>query len=98
MSLAKQISDRIRRSIMNGSLKADDRLPTEQEFATRFQVSRPTIREALKRLAAQTLVRSRRGPNGDAFFTRKGKVAHWDVVETDRKILIIHDPEGKAAS
>lgn len=70
VSLAKQIADQIRDSIMDGSLKADDQLPTEQELSKQFQVSRPTIREALKRLAAQNLVRSRRGPTGGTFVNR----------------------------
>jgi DNA-binding FadR family transcriptional regulator len=56
-SLAKQIADNIRDAILEGRLRADDRLPTEMELAERFGVSRPTIREALKRLVAQTLVR-----------------------------------------
>lgn len=69
-SLAKQISEKIRGAITDGSLKADDRLPTEDELARRFKVSRPTIREALKRLAAQNLIRSRRGPSGGNFVNR----------------------------
>ena len=69
-SLAKQIAEQIRESITDGTLKADDRLPTEEELARQFQVSRPTIREALKRLAAQSLVRSRRGPTGGTFINR----------------------------
>ena len=69
-SLAKQIAEKIRASITDGTLKADDRLPTEQELANQFQVSRPTIREALKRLAAQSLIRSRRGPAGGTFVNR----------------------------
>lgn len=60
-SLAKQISENIRDAILVGELKVDDRLPTEEELAARYEVSRPTIREALKRLAAQGLVRSKRG-------------------------------------
>jgi GntR family transcriptional repressor for pyruvate dehydrogenase complex len=52
-SLSKQIADQIRQAIMEGSLKANDRLPTEGELSDRFGVSRPTIREALKRLAAR---------------------------------------------
>ena len=63
VSLAKQISERILESITDGKLKADDQLPTEEVLASQFQVSRPTIREALKRLAAQSLIRSRRGPS-----------------------------------
>ena len=69
-SLAKQIAERIRESITDGTLKADDQLPTEEELARQFQVSRPTIREALKRLAAQSLIRSRRGPAGGTFINR----------------------------
>jgi len=69
-SLAKQISEQLHEAILSGALKADDRLPTEDELAARYQVSRPTIREALKRLAAQNLIRSRRGPTGGTFVNR----------------------------
>ena len=68
--LAKQIAEQIRESITDGTLKADDQLPTEEELARQFRVSRPTIREALKRLAAQSLIRSRRGPTGGTFINR----------------------------
>jgi len=69
-SLASQIADRIRQSIVEGQLGADDRLPGEEQLAKQFNVSRPTIREALKRLAAQHLIRSRRGPTGGTFVNR----------------------------
>jgi GntR family transcriptional regulator, transcriptional repressor for pyruvate dehydrogenase complex len=68
--VAVQIAEKIRESILAGRLKVDDRLPTEDELARQFDVSRPTIREALKRLAAQHLVRSRRGPAGGTFVKR----------------------------
>ncbi|MBP2300648.1 FadR/GntR family transcriptional regulator [Azospirillum picis] len=66
-SAAKQIADSLRAAIMDGRLKVDERLPTEEELAQHFKVSRPTVREALKRLAAQHLIRSRRGPTGGNF-------------------------------
>lgn len=69
-SLSKQVADQLQEAILEGTLKADDRLPTEEELAQRFQVSRPTIREALKRLAAKNLIRSRRGPTGGTFVNR----------------------------
>jgi len=69
-SLSQQVANKIREAIANGTLKPEQRLPSETELAERFQVSRPTIREALKRLAAQNLVRSRRGPTGGTFVTR----------------------------
>ena len=43
--LAKQIAEQIREAITDGTLKADDQLPTEEELARQFRVSRPTIRE-----------------------------------------------------
>jgi GntR family transcriptional regulator, transcriptional repressor for pyruvate dehydrogenase complex len=67
VSAARQIAESLRAAIMDGRLKVDERLPTEEELAQRFKVSRPTIREALKRLAAQHLIRSRRGPAGGNF-------------------------------
>lgn len=39
-------------------------------FAHRFAVSRPTVKEALKRLATQNLIRTRRGPAGGSFVSR----------------------------
>jgi len=66
-SAASQIADQLQQAIMDGRLKVDERLPTEEELAARFGVSRPTVREALKRLAARHLIRSRRGPSGGTF-------------------------------
>lgn len=48
----------------------DERLPSEAELADQFDVSRPTVREALKRLAAQNLIRTQRGAAGGAFVRR----------------------------
>lgn len=68
-SLAGQIAGALEQAIREGRLKVDERLPTEDELAARFGVSRPTVREALKRLAARHLIRSRRGPAGGTFVT-----------------------------
>ncbi|TPW25842.1 FadR/GntR family transcriptional regulator [Pararhizobium mangrovi] len=62
-----QIARQIKAMIVDGQLAANQRLPTEQDLAARFNVSRPTVREALKRLAAQNLIRSQRGPTGGTF-------------------------------
>jgi DNA-binding FadR family transcriptional regulator len=69
-SLAKQIAESIRTAIIDGRLKMTQRLPNEEELARQFRVSRPTVREALKRLAAQKLILSRRGPTGGTFVNR----------------------------
>lgn len=87
-SLSGQIADKIRQAIIEGSLKADDRLPTEAELAQRYEVSRPTIREALKRLAAQNLVRSRRGPTGGTFINRPSTQDLSDALSSATTLLV----------
>lgn len=68
--LPSQIAKAIRDKIMAGHLIVDERLPSESELADQFDVSRPTVREALKRLAAQSLIRTQRGASGGAFVNR----------------------------
>jgi DNA-binding GntR family transcriptional regulator len=46
--LSAQIAKAIRDAIIAGQLIIDERLPSEQELAEQFQVSRPTVREALE--------------------------------------------------
>ncbi len=55
------VFERMHRAIKSGAYKPDERLPTEHELAAEFEVSRPVIREALRRLREQGLIYSRRG-------------------------------------
>ena len=66
-SLSAQIADAIRNAIVDGRMLVGDRLPSESELAEQHGVSRATVREALKRLAAQSLIRTERGAYGGAF-------------------------------
>ena len=66
-SLSAKIADAIRTAIVDGRLLVGDRLPSEAELADQHGVSRATVREALKRLAAQSLIRTERGAFGGAF-------------------------------
>ena len=84
-SVADQISEQIRQSITDGTLKVDEKLPTEEELARQFSVSRPTIREALKRLAAKSLIRSRRGPSGGTFVTAPSAEEMAEDLKTSEK-------------
>jgi len=68
--LSAQIANALRDAIVAGTLIVDERLPSEAELAEQFNVSRPTVREALKRLAAQALIRTQRGATGGAFVNR----------------------------
>ncbi|WP_368187836.1 FadR/GntR family transcriptional regulator [Aestuariibius sp. HNIBRBA575] len=68
--LSAQIANSIREAIVSGDLIVDARLPSEAELSEQFSVSRSTVREALKRLAAQSLIRTQRGATGGAFVNR----------------------------
>lgn len=87
-SLAKQISENIGSAIIEGRLKVNERLPTEEELARQFGVSRPTIREALKRLAARNLVHSRRGPSGGTFVTKPSLEEVGSTLATYSTLLV----------
>ncbi|MEM0946310.1 MAG: GntR family transcriptional regulator [Pseudomonadota bacterium] len=87
-----QIAKSIRDAIISGDLIVDDRLPSEQELAEQFNVSRPTIREALKRLAAQALIRTQRGAFGGAFVRRLSyEDARKQHITTSTLLLSMND-------
>ena len=86
--LSAQIATAIRDAIVSGDLVVDDRLPSEAELAEEFNVSRPTVREALKRLAAQSLIRTQRGATGGAFVNRlRYEEAYAQQVTTSTLLL-----------
>jgi GntR family transcriptional repressor for pyruvate dehydrogenase complex len=60
-SLPDKIYAHVVESILRGDYAQSGRLPTETVLATRFGVSRPTVREALSRLRSDGIVESRRG-------------------------------------
>ncbi|MFZ0099803.1 MAG: FadR/GntR family transcriptional regulator [Gemmobacter sp.] len=60
-SLAEVVFDRMFKAIKSGAYAPDERLPTEHDLAAEFQVSRPIIREALKKLRDQGFIYSRQG-------------------------------------
>ena len=65
---AKRASDdiyeQLRALITSGALKPGDRLPSERAMMAELQRSRPTIREALKRLEQGGYVTSTQGASG----------------------------------
>ncbi|MDB9838596.1 GntR family transcriptional regulator [bacterium] len=90
--LSAQIAKAIRDAIMSGKLMVDERLPSEAELAEQFNVSRPTVREALKRLGAQSLIRTQRGATGGAFVNRlKFEDAYGQQITTSTLLLSMND-------
>jgi len=59
--LSDRLAARIAEQIDGGALKAGDRLPTEQQLAGAYGVSRTVVREAVHQLRSQGLLRSRQG-------------------------------------
>ena len=55
------VADRLKTFIMEGNLKSGDRLPTETELATKFGVSRLSLREATKSLEFLGIVEAKPG-------------------------------------
>lgn len=60
-SLTQRVVDGITRRIQAGELKPDERVPTEPALMREFGVSRSVVREAVSRLQANGLVRTRHG-------------------------------------
>jgi len=57
----KNIVEQIKTMIINGKLKAGDRLPSERELADSLAVSRTSVREALRILESMDLIQCRPG-------------------------------------
>ncbi|MBW1723650.1 MAG: FadR family transcriptional regulator [Deltaproteobacteria bacterium] len=62
-----QIAEMIQERIFNQHLKIGTNLPSEQELAQEFQVSRSVVREALRILEISGLVKIKKGPAGGIF-------------------------------
>ncbi len=63
------IAETIKDWIADKGLLPGDRLPQEHQLIADLEVSKGTVREALKVLEAQGLIRTRTGPGGGAFIT-----------------------------
>ncbi|MFJ8259990.1 FadR/GntR family transcriptional regulator [Peribacillus asahii] len=55
------IVDQINEYFLNGKLKPGDKLPTERELASRFNVSRTSVREALRKLEIKGIIEIKQG-------------------------------------
>ena len=65
----EQVADQLRDLIVSGQLVRGERLPNETVLAREFGVSRATVREALRLLTAQSLVRTAKGAGGGTYVT-----------------------------
>ena len=63
----QDVVDQIQEAILQGRLKAGNKLPSERELQEIFQTSRGTLREALRVLEQKGLITIKTGVSGGAF-------------------------------
>ena len=61
IALSEQVENELTQAIRNGNYLPGGKLPTENELSQMFNVSRTSIREAVKKMSAKGLVEVRRG-------------------------------------
>lgn len=59
--ISDAVANELEKRILDGSLKPGDRLPGERDFAAELGVSRPSLRDAIRKLAGKGLLTTRHG-------------------------------------
>ncbi|WP_158966307.1 FadR/GntR family transcriptional regulator [Chachezhania sediminis] len=67
LSRPQRVAEEIKDWVVEQGLRAGDRLPGEAALMARFGMAKGTIREAMRILEAQGLIRTRTGPGGGSF-------------------------------
>jgi len=67
--ISEHIVEQIRKAIFEGRLKPGDKLPPEKELMKNFNVSKVTLREAMRSLEVLGFLEIRKGVSGGAFVT-----------------------------
>lgn len=90
----EHVAARLRQAIWLGKLIPGERLPPEREMAEGFEVSRLTIREALRVLQGEGLITIRRGSGGGSTITSKPMTAaqrHNELIDARDRLLEVHE-------
>lgn len=83
----EQVYDQLRELIVRGELERGERLPGEAALAREFGVSRGTVREALRLLAAQSLITTSKGAGGGSFVTLPTADHVSEVLQANIRLL-----------
>jgi GntR family transcriptional repressor for pyruvate dehydrogenase complex len=67
--VSEYIVEQIRKAIFDGTLKPGDKLPPERELIKNFNVSKATLREAMRSLEVLGFLEIRKGVSGGGFVT-----------------------------
>jgi GntR family L-lactate dehydrogenase operon transcriptional regulator len=93
MRLSDRLAEQLQTLIQDRGLQPGDRLPAERQLALDLGVSRPSVREAIRQLASQGLLRSRQG--GGTYLQAPGADGAWPRQQLVRTLngLVCEDPE-----
>ncbi|MFJ8515060.1 FadR/GntR family transcriptional regulator [Lysinibacillus xylanilyticus] len=84
------IVDQIREYFLNGELQPGEKLPTERELASRFNVSRTSVREALRKLEIKGIIEIKQG-SGSFIKTQEGHSLGDElsssIIKTEKKLI-----------
>lgn len=99
--LAQQVYEALLQSIITGEIAEDARLPSEHELCASFGVSRPVLREALKRLREEGVIASRQGSRSYVTPRAPSKQGALSVeqihqLQSNLEFRSIIEPEGAA--
>lgn len=86
--LVEAVMRRLETAMLDGTLPANTRIPSERLLAEHYEVSRNTVREAIQRLSARGLLRSR--PGAGVYVTeqlRTGIASPWRQLVADHPAL-----------
>jgi DNA-binding FadR family transcriptional regulator len=82
-----QVSEQIRDAILVGELQVGDRLPGEVDLANQFDVSRGTLREALRQLTSNGFLTTTRGVKGGTVVTHPSGQHIQTVIGASLRLL-----------
>lgn len=85
--LPAQLADRLRERIVDGQWEPGHRLPSEQDLATEYGVSRPTVRSAVARLVDSGMLRVRHGAGTFVTAHRSGIHAGLQELRSTSRII-----------
>jgi len=84
------IVDQITEYFLNGALQPGEKLPTERELASRFHVSRTSVREALRKLEIKGIIEIKQGSGSFIKSSERhsiGEELSSTILKTEKKLV-----------